>query len=230
MIRPPALVLSARIAPAGRSGETIVTAFRPPRGTLLLPLPPDRKPASALVMAIAGVAADDAVILLDALRGDELRYDPKPHRDAIENARPGSRVLLYDPDRMLSFLWHFRDRHDPMTLGHARERRLFNPGVLEGEIPRHHGSGRREDRRRATEQLRRMLVTLGVSLGIRVPLPPLLPAPSGWGAKRLAGAIDSCAGLHAGLLFRFGAPLAVEVESKEGPTLVLADKGRAPGN
>ncbi|MEN8148322.1 MAG: hypothetical protein ABFS86_00780 [Planctomycetota bacterium] len=227
MARNPALVVSARIAPSGRSGETVLTAFRPPRGTLLLPLPPDRKPASALVTAISGVAANDAVILLDARRGEDVRYDSEPYRDAIEDSRPDARVLLYDADRVLSFLWHFRDRHDPLTLGHARERRLFDPGVLSGEIPRHRGPGRREERRRATEELRRMLVTLGAALGVRVPLPPLLPAPSGWGAKRLAGAIDACAGLYAGMLWRFGAPVAVETETKNGPALVLAEQGRA---
>ena len=227
MARIRALVVSARIVPSGRSGETVMTAFRPPRGTLLLPLPPDRTPASAIGLTIPDVAADDAVILLDALRGDEVRYDPGPYREAIERSRPDASVFLYDADRVLAFLWHFRDRHDPLSLGHARERRLFDPGVLEGEIPRHRGPGRREDRRRATEELRRMLVTLGAALGIRVPLPPLLPSPAGWGAKRLAGAIDACAGMYAGMLFRFGAPVAVPTETKDGPALVLTDQGRA---
>ena len=69
-----------------------------------------------------------------------------------------------------------------------------------------------------------MMVTLGVSLGIRAPIPPLLPAPSGWGPKRLAGVLDSCAGLYAGLLHRFQAPVAIRRETEDGPALILADR------
>jgi len=223
MDRRPSLVLSARLSATGKKGEGILTAFRPPRGSMILPL--EKREPLALATAVGGVAAADPTVLLDAGWGENCRYDAGPFREAVLRVRPGAEVLLFDADAVLRFLWHYRDRHDPMALGHARERSLFPSGVVAGPMPHYRGSGRREKRRRAVDEIRVMMVTTGICLGIRAPIPPLLPDPSGWGTKRLAAALDACAGLYAGMLHRFQAPVAILTDTEDGAGLSLMDRG-----
>jgi hypothetical protein len=211
-----ALVLSACL-PEGDRG--ILTAFFPPRGSFLATI---EKP-SAAPTAVAGEAAPGATLVLDAWREGRLRYDPAPWREQL----PDLEVLTVDSEDLLRFLWHYRDRHDPMALGHSRERALFRDEVLRGDVPSPRRHGRREDRRRAVERLRRMILTLGAALGIRPPLPPLSPDPNGWNPKRMAVVLDACAGLFAGLLYRWRAPLARRPHDDDGPDLVLADTVRS---
>lgn len=210
-----ALVLSACL-PEGDRG--VLTAFFPPRGSFLATIERPRLAPEA----VAVEAAPGATVILDAWRGGRIRYDLEPWRERL----PGMEILSVDPDDLLRFLWHYRDRHDPMALGHSRARSLFSERVLESDFPTPRGHRRREDRRRAVERLRRMILTLGAALGIRPPLPPLSPSPGGWNPERMVPVLSACAGLFAGLLDRWGAPLAVRRESPGSPDLMLADVDR----
>lgn len=207
-----ALVLSACL-PEGDRG--VLTGFFPPRGSFLATV---ERPSLA-PEAVAAEAAPGATVILDAWRGGRLRYDLGPWRDRL----PGLEILSVDPEDLMRFLWHYRDRHDPMALGHSRSRSLFTERVLASDLPSPKGHRRREDRRREVEKLRRMILTLGAALGIRPPLPPLSPSPAGWNPERMVPVLSACAGLFAGLLDRWRAPLAVRRQDPDGPDLMLAD-------
>jgi len=222
--RAPALVLSLCLPGDGKKEESVLLGFRPPRDTLLVPLL-SREPA-AVAGVVAGIAAADAVVLVDSAPDRSRRRDPAPLREALRRACPGAEVLLYDPDGLLRFLWDYRDRQDPLALGHARERNLFPPGLTSPGFPRHRTRKKKRARRLAVEALRGMLAGMATSLGVRCPLPPLTPAPGGWGLRRMADVIDACAGLFAGMLHRFGAPIAIRSRTADGPVLLLADRGR----
>ena len=224
-----ASVLSAS-RPRGRGGGAVVLGFRSPRTTLLAPLEGSFR--GALTAAVRDLAAEDATVLVESEDGDGASVSIDAAL-AISGAFPRTRVLTYEAVPALKFLWFFRDAEDPLFLGHASDRAVLDETYLGRDPPRLRGV-KGAALRRGVEEVRKLLLTMGSVLGVRPPIPKLSPAPGGWGARRVASVLLGCSGLYAGLLHRWGSPLARVVESDDGPPrLVLADAwlaARLPGS
>ncbi len=79
---------------------------------------------------------------------------------------------------------------------------------------------------REEERMRDLVLEMGRALGIRPPLPDPRDPLSGWGPRRLAPLYDTVLGLYAGLLHRWGAPLARRRGTAAGvDEIVLAGRG-----
>jgi len=199
-----AIVVGVRV-PGGDRAEILLATLHPPRTTLLLPA---RGP-EPLPGALREIARPDATIVVDGAR-------PKEVLEGIAAALPDAEVLRTSAREVLRFLWFYRDRHDPMALGHSSERTLLDGTYLETQPPDY----RRKGGKRAMQGIRSLLATTGWALGVRPPLPPPPSAPDGFGRRRAADAVEACAALYAGCLRRWGSPLA-RVERGE---IALADR------
>lgn len=204
-------VLAARI-PGRWRGEAMVAAFRDPRTTTVLPL--GAAAAEAVALAIASEARRGAtVVLTDAAAAPAVR-------DALARTLPGADVYACDVDHVYRFLWHYRDHHDPLTLGHAGPRDVLG-FVWEGcRPPRFRQAKDRFEQRRTLAQVRELLFTMGNALGVRPPIPSPEGDTPGWGLRRILDLVDAVLALYVGLLYRWGSPL-VTVEPGPLPTLVL---------
>jgi len=208
-----ATVVAAHL-PTARSPEAPVIAFRPPRTTVLLATAPE-----TLAHAIAELAAEHATVLLDA------RPDALPALAAdLRRRLPDADLLGYSPRETLRFLWHFRDHEDPLTLGHASDREFLNSAFVAAKVPDHRAAKGRREKRRAVEAIRELVLDMGYALGAAPPLPEAAPAPGGWGPVRLGAVMDASAGLFAGLLLRWGAPIAARRPGTPLATAQLADR------
>ena len=118
---PPAIA-AAIFLPTGRKEWPLLLAYRPPRTTVLQPLPSASPEGAALALhSMSG--ADVTVALIERGR----RRDTHVHRE-ITTLLPRAEVLAVDPTAVLRFLWFYRDSYDPLALGHACSRMLPAPG------------------------------------------------------------------------------------------------------
>lgn len=204
MGRPRAPVIAV-VAPRGGKDAVPVLGFLPPFGTDLRIVEPWTEVAGA--EAVAALAAEDAEVVLVRRPG------------APEGFGPATCAL--DPAEALRFLWFFRDRHDPWTLGHAADRVLLDE-TWEACRPPPYREGRGATAERAFGEVRSALRTLGRALGVDPPL----PAPDmDLGRRVKAALLEAAVGLYAGLLLRWGSPLALLKEVDGGlPELSLADR------
>ncbi|MHC4469438.1 MAG: hypothetical protein ACYS99_00610 [Planctomycetota bacterium] len=200
---------------AGRRRGTVALGFRPPRTTLLAQLTLGFD--ESLFSVVEDLGCDDPTVLVES--GPASFGTVR----AVARARPGAEVLSYEAAPILKFLWFFRDKEDPLFLGHAGERDVLDETYAGREPPRLTGV-KGEELRRSIEEVRELVLTMGRAIGVKPPIPELSPAPGGWGARRVAATLRASCGLYAGLLHRWGAPIARTIEGPDGPPrLELAD-------
>lgn len=181
-----------------------MVSFAEPRAVSVLPL--GAADDETIAFAVARSARRDATVVLDVLRGADLHPDPAPLARAIAAALPGAEILVADPDEILRFLWYFRDRDDPLALGHAAARDLFDFTWRHRQPPHHReigGPGGREP----LLEVRSLLLSMGNALGVRPPIPVPNGRLAGWSPRRVADLADAVLALYAGLLHRWGAPI-----------------------
>jgi hypothetical protein len=199
----------------GKRPETIVLGFRSPRATLLGPIGLGLE--RALATALLELGGEDPTVLVANPE------DGRAVEEAVRRARPAAEVFAYDPAQVLKFLWFFRDKEEPLFLGHAAERPVLDETYPAREPPPLSGV-KRAELGRSVAEVRRLLMTMGNALGVKPPLPHAGSEPGAWGARRLAAALRSCCGLYAGLLLRWGAPIVRRVDEPGAlPRIVLAD-------
>ncbi len=215
---PPAIA-AAIFLPIARKEWPLLLAYRPPRMTVLLPLP-SWSPASTALALQSVSDRDITVALIDRGR----RREADVHRE-ISTLLPRAELLAVDPKAVLRFLWFYRDGYDPLALGHACSRMLLDETYAHRPVPDIRRARRKKERRNAEKDLRLLVREIGAGLGVAPPLPPVAPAENGWSPARLAGLYDACAGLFAALLHRWGSPLALVEEDEGGVnSLGLADQ------
>jgi hypothetical protein len=213
--------------PRSRDDEPLILALEPPRATALL-RPPSRA-AEVVAATGAGRARDDATFVLDGVASGRERTSLAPYASRLRGILPRAEVLAADPDGILKFLWSYRDRHDPMTLGHSSERSLFDESYDSRPHPRVRGAAGRGRQRRAIAEISQLLLEMGFALGVSPLLPSLPGAPGGSkalgsGGNRQSALIDATLAFYAGVLFRWGAPLAIKQQNPGGiPRVLLAD-------
>ncbi len=216
--RSPLGIAAAIILPATRKEWPLLLTYRPPRTTVLLPLP-STSPESAALAVRSGAAPDISVAVIDAGK----HRDPETVK-VIAELLPGAEVLAVDPRAALRFFWFYRDHHDPLALGHACSRSLLDASFGQRPVPDIRRAHRRRERRNAERDIRLLVREIGAGLGVAPPLPPVAPAENGWSASRLAGLYDACVGLMTILLCRWGSTLALVEDAEEGIRSVrLAD-------
>ena len=73
-----------------------------------------------------------------------------------------------------------------------------------------------------------MLVAMGQGLGVEPPFPEVEAGSATWGLRRLGGLLDASLLLYAGLLHRWGSPLAVVREGPPRPRAAPAGGSHPP--
>ena len=212
--RPRPRAIAVALTPAtDRTGEALVLAYHSPRTTVMAPLPA-RAPGDAALAAAQLAGADPTVAIVPPPGWGARKL--RALSTAVLDSIPGAEVVTVDPAAALRFLWVYRDEHDPLALGHASDRTLFDESYAGRAVPDVRGG---DDG--AACAIAAMILDVGAGIGVRPPLPD----PGAWSLDRLAALYDTCAGLYVALLTRWGSPLALRNEPRGGVASAhLADR------
>lgn len=194
------------------SDETMALSYQPPWACAVEAFPGAGTPAA--VVALTGNAKPDTTVLIESRTGTQAA-EVAAAANEVRKRLPAAEVLLFDPRSVLRFLWCYRDGQDPMALARAADRVLFDENYFARPVPEIR-SGRRADRRRAIVEVRRLLRSSGSALGIDLPFPWGEREERSWGLSRTCGLVETGLGLYAGLLRRWGSPLAVVRKEASG--------------